>query len=208
MGGAPLRLLLQLLLLLFPLPSHPATYDVRTFGASGDGRTADTLAIARALDAARLAGGGEVLFPAPGTYLTGAMVLPSDLIFTVESGATVLGRPHEGDYPLLPPMWSICGRIVTSGPFASPLVGGRQVHNVTVRGGGVINGGGWKPFKPRLVQFQRSQGVHIDNVTLRDSGMWTVVSPQAPPVVTTSRASLTDWIARDRSTFTSVWMSA
>ena len=37
---------------------------------------------------------------------------------------------------------------------------------------GVIDGGGFKSFKPRLVQFQRSQNVRIDDVTLRNSGMW------------------------------------
>ena len=115
-----------------------------------------------------------MLFPSPGVYLTGALVLPSHLVLTIPPGATVLGSPDEADYPTLPPMWSVCGRIVTSGPFASPLVGGRQVSNVSIRGGGVLDGGGYKSFMPRLVQFQRSQNIHIQNMTMQRSGMWTV----------------------------------
>ena len=149
-------------------------FDVADFGARGDGTTLDTVAVTRALAAAEAAGGGEVVFPSPGVYLTGALSLPSNLLLTIPAGAVVLGSPHETDYPTLPPMWSVCGRIVTSGPFASPLIGGRQVTNVTIRGGGVLDGGGFKSFKPRLVQFQRSQGVHIQNMTLQRSGMWTV----------------------------------
>ena len=43
-------------------------YDVRAFGAKGDGRTLDTPAINQAIDAAANGGGGTVVFPA-GTYL-------------------------------------------------------------------------------------------------------------------------------------------
>ncbi|MGH9524561.1 MAG: glycosyl hydrolase family 28-related protein, partial [Terriglobales bacterium] len=51
-------------------PSAPPTggqYDVRGFGATGDGRTIDTPAVNRAIDTAAAAGGGTVRFPA-GTY--------------------------------------------------------------------------------------------------------------------------------------------
>ena len=149
-------------------------FDVTKYGAKGDGDTPDTSAVRRAIAALADVGGGELLFPSPGVYLTGSLVLPSDTVLTVEHGAVILGSQHEADYPKLPPMWSVCGRIVTSGPFASPLIGGRQVSNVEIRGGGVIDGGGLKSFKPRLVQFQRSQNVRIDSITLRNSGMWTV----------------------------------
>ncbi len=43
-------------------------YNVRAMGAAGDGRTVDTPAINKAIEAAARAGGGTVLFPA-GTYL-------------------------------------------------------------------------------------------------------------------------------------------
>jgi hypothetical protein len=46
------------------------TFNVRTYGASGDGKTIDTPAINRAIEAVAAAGGGTLVFPA-GTYLSG-----------------------------------------------------------------------------------------------------------------------------------------
>ena len=49
--------------------AYPGVYDVRGFGAKGDGKTIDTPAINKAIEAAAAAGGGTVNFPA-GTYLS------------------------------------------------------------------------------------------------------------------------------------------
>src|SRR6202162_3369691 len=43
-------------------------FDIRTYGATGDGKTVDTPAINKAIDAVAAAGGGTLIFPA-GTYL-------------------------------------------------------------------------------------------------------------------------------------------
>ncbi|MBO7687879.1 MAG: hypothetical protein J6V72_15940, partial [Kiritimatiellae bacterium] len=51
-----------------------ADFNVRTFGAVGDGSTKDTAAVQRALDACAQAGGGRVTVP-PGTYLIGSVYL-------------------------------------------------------------------------------------------------------------------------------------
>src|SRR5437764_3002879 len=64
-------------------------YDVRTFGAKGDGRTLDTLAINKAIDAAAAAGGGTVDFPA-GTYLSVSIHLRSNITLVLNQGATIL----------------------------------------------------------------------------------------------------------------------
>src|SRR5438105_10189274 len=53
-------------------------YSVRTFGAKGDGKTLDTPAINRAIDAAAKAGGGTVFFPA-GSYLSVSIRLKSNI---------------------------------------------------------------------------------------------------------------------------------
>src|SRR4051812_7722677 len=47
------------------------TYNVREFGATGDGTTKDTRAFQKALDTCAVSGGGEVLVPA-GHYLIGS----------------------------------------------------------------------------------------------------------------------------------------
>ena len=52
------------------LAVNAAVFNVRDFGATGDGVTKDAAAVQRAVDAASSAGGGEVLLP-KGTYLCG-----------------------------------------------------------------------------------------------------------------------------------------
>ena len=59
-------------------------FDVREFGATGDGKTKDTKAIRAACAAVAAAHGGTLLFPAPGTYYTGAFNLTSNIVLDVE----------------------------------------------------------------------------------------------------------------------------
>ena len=69
-------------------------FNVRTFGATGDGKTLDSPAINRAIEAAAQAGGGTVLVPA-GTYLSGSIHLRSNIHLQLEAGAIILGAPQK-----------------------------------------------------------------------------------------------------------------
>ena len=74
----------------------PSAYDVRAFGARGDGTTIDTDAINKAIDAAAAAGGGTVHFPA-GTYASFSVRLKSHVILSLGAGATLLAAdPASG----------------------------------------------------------------------------------------------------------------
>jgi polygalacturonase len=66
----------------------PSGYNVRSFGATGDGKTLDTAAINKAIDAAAAAGGGTVEFPA-GTYLTYSIHLKSHVTLHLDAGSTI-----------------------------------------------------------------------------------------------------------------------
>src|SRR5258708_36017218 len=91
------------------LPSRPAhaqttlagpnsgTCDVKIFGASGDGKTIDTPAINRAIEAAAAGGGGTVRFPA-GRYLCYSIRLESNVGLHLEQGATTIAAesPSSG----------------------------------------------------------------------------------------------------------------
>jgi len=64
-------------------------YNVRDYGAKGDGRTLDSPAINAAIEAAANDGGGQVLLPA-GTYLCGSIRLKSDIDLHLAAGCTIL----------------------------------------------------------------------------------------------------------------------
>src|SRR5712692_8960174 len=74
-----------------PATQSPASaagvFDVRSFGATGDGKTIDTAAINKAIEAAASAGGGTVRFPA-GTYLCFSIHLRSNIALYLDHGAT------------------------------------------------------------------------------------------------------------------------
>ncbi|MGB6975172.1 MAG: glycoside hydrolase family 28 protein [Terracidiphilus sp.] len=72
-------------------------FDVRAFGAKGDGTTLDTNAINAALSAAAKAGGGTVVFPA-GMYLSYSIPLKSKVGLYLDQGAVIVGAstPHDG----------------------------------------------------------------------------------------------------------------
>jgi polygalacturonase len=75
------------------------TFDVTTFGARNDGTTDNTAAFRRAIDVCNAAGGGTVLVP-PGTYLTGAIRLRSNVNLRL-AGATLMFSGDESRYPVV-----------------------------------------------------------------------------------------------------------
>src|SRR3712207_8280147 len=70
-------------------PNAAAVYSVRAYGARGDGRTVDTPAVNRAIEAAAAAGGGTVHFPA-GTYLCFSVRLKSNVALHLDAGSVIL----------------------------------------------------------------------------------------------------------------------
>jgi polygalacturonase len=64
-------------------------YDVKAYGATGDGKTLDTPAINKAIEAAAAAGGGIVWIPA-GNYLCFSIRLKSNVAPHLDEGATII----------------------------------------------------------------------------------------------------------------------
>jgi polygalacturonase len=64
-------------------------FNIRMYGATGDGKTVDTKAINDAIDAAAKAGGGTVFFPA-GTYLSYSIHLKSNISLYLDQGCRLL----------------------------------------------------------------------------------------------------------------------
>jgi polygalacturonase len=106
--------------------------DVTLYGAKNDGRTRSTAAIHAAIQACAKAGGGTVYFPA-GTYETGAIELASNIVLNIDAGATLRFHTDLSEYPLVP------GRSEgTEGITPAPLIGGRNLENVTITGRGTL----------------------------------------------------------------------
>src|SRR5882672_5217837 len=73
---------LWLLWILLAFSPSASAADVREHGAIGDGKTLDTAAINKAIDACAAAGGGQVVFP-PGRYLAGTIHLKSGITLMI-----------------------------------------------------------------------------------------------------------------------------
>ncbi len=74
-----------------------SVFDVRGQGALGDGASNDAVAIQKAIDACHEAGGGIVWFPA-GNYLSGTLVLKSNVTVSLSPGATLWGSKRIEDF--------------------------------------------------------------------------------------------------------------
>ena len=77
----------------------PGVFNVKAYGAVGDGKNLDSKAINKAIDAAANVGGGTVLIPA-GNYLSGSIHLKSNISLLIDQGATIIAAPvtKENDY--------------------------------------------------------------------------------------------------------------
>jgi polygalacturonase len=82
----------------FPGIKSGVEFDVRSFGAVGDGVSVDTAAIQRAIDTASTRGGGRVLLPGGKRFLTGALVLKAGIDFHLADDAILLANPDPVDY--------------------------------------------------------------------------------------------------------------
>lgn len=122
--------------------AEPANYNVRTFGAVGDGTKLDSPAINAAIAACGKAGGGTVYVPA-GRYLSGSIHLTNNIRLYLDAGATIVGAPqsmkaYDPAEPFDGPAYQDGGHTY----FHNSLIWGEDLTNVSITGQGMINGGG------------------------------------------------------------------
>ena len=114
-------------------------YNVRSFGAKGDGATLDTAAVQAAVDACHNDGGGTVLVPA-GTFLIGTVELRSHITLHIAAAGTLLGSAHGKDYHAADAIPLKGDSTLEDGNWAL-LFAVNAVH-VTIEGPGTIDGQG------------------------------------------------------------------
>ncbi|HMD55463.1 MAG TPA: glycoside hydrolase family 28 protein, partial [Phycisphaerae bacterium] len=138
------------------------TFSVLDYGAIGDGRTDNTAAFAKAISACNAAGGGHVVVPA-GTFLTGAILLKSNVDLHLEKGAMLMFSGDETEYPIEPTR----NQGIDLMNF-SPLIYASDATNIGITGDGILDGsltGKWNRQVGanwnRLVQMEKNS-VPID----------------------------------------------
>ncbi|ACB74458.1 rhamnogalacturonidase [Opitutus terrae] len=122
-------------------------FNVRDFGAQGDGVTLDSPAINAAIAAAAAAGGGTVRLPA-GTYLSYSIRLRSQLTLHLDAGATLLAATPSagaGGYDAPEPNdWGDVRQYQDFGHshWHNSLIWGEGLENIAITGTGRIDGRG------------------------------------------------------------------
>ncbi|MFT3780551.1 MAG: glycosyl hydrolase family 28-related protein [Nibricoccus sp.] len=119
-----------------------ADFNVRDFGARGDGVTLDSPAINAAIEAAAAAGGGTVKFPA-GRYLSFSIRLKSNLALFLDAGATILAAkpsPGFGSYDPAEPNEHDKYQDFGHSHWQNSLIWGIALENVSIYGSGRIEG--------------------------------------------------------------------
>ena len=133
-------------------PGNGVFFNVHAYGATGDGKTLDTDAINRAIDAAASAGGGVILFPA-GNYLCFSIHLRSNVHLRLDQGATIVAaespKPGEttgyngGAYDAAEPNapWETY-QDYGHNHWHNSLLWGEDLHDISITGTGLIYGKG------------------------------------------------------------------
>ncbi|RXK53664.1 glycoside hydrolase family 28 protein [Oleiharenicola lentus] len=168
--------------------SAPPEFDVRRYGAVGDGRTLDTAALNRAIAAASAAGGGTVFLPA-GDYLSHSVRLQSRITLELRAGATLIaadppppGQPGGYDAPEdgPPNQFQDFGH----SRFRNSLLWGENLEHVTLRGPGVIYGRGLSRGNGRIAlpvgQVAPQPPGHLPDVLEADGAFAPFAGPLTP----------------------------
>ncbi len=160
--------------LAFSAAADARNFDVRAFGATGDGTHKDTAAFQKALDACRSAGGGTVTV-APGHYLIGSVVLGGNTTLQLQDGATLAGSPDIADYPLT--------QVRFEGEFVSghrALISAENANNVAITGNGSILGPPLdigrlrNPRGPVLIELVGCTNVALSDFSTHYERLWSI----------------------------------
>lgn len=173
------------------------SYHVMDFGAAGDGRTNDGPVIQKAIDLCFEQGGGSVILDGGHTFLSGSLVLKSNVEFVIESGAVLKASEDLKDYAFIDdlaktkedhkvevPTFENCEY---DGRPRQYFIYAKDSDHIRISGGGTIDGseeiyygviqedhidGAFYPRVP-LILMEHCNYLTICGVTIQKSGFWT-----------------------------------
>ncbi|HEY6504446.1 MAG TPA: glycoside hydrolase family 28 protein [Chitinophagaceae bacterium] len=145
------------------------TTNIVKYGAIPDGNTLNTKSINGAIDAIHKKGGGVVLVP-QGLWLTGPVVLKSNVNLHLAAGATLLFTDDKKEYPLVAANWEGLPQMRNQSPVSAT-----GATNIAITGKGIIdgNGDGWRAVKKdKLTESQWKKLLASGGVLSEDKKTW------------------------------------
>jgi hypothetical protein len=168
---------------LVELPARAATFNVRDYGATGNGSTNDTPAIQRAIDAAASAGGANTVQFPPGTYRSANSIhLRSNITIQLDAGSTIMGSAG-GTYDRAEPNPNDRYQDYGHSHFHNAMIWGDRLTNIAFVGEGTIDGGGHlirgdpaQGFADKIIALTRCDGLRVDGIRLRRGGHFAMLT--------------------------------
>ena len=169
------------------LSSPPApVFDVKNYGAKGDGLTNDRVAIQNAINACTP--GGSVVLDS-GIFLSGQLILKSDMTLWISETATLKAVQDTSQYPdTLPNSTNVNIWRAGTGPgggheLKTSFIYANKVNNLTITGGGKVDGNDnyttWNNAnengRPVPVYITQSTNVTLTNFDIQNGAMWDCV---------------------------------
>lgn len=165
-------------------------YNVKDYGAKGDGKNIDSEAINKAIEEAAKAGGGTVFLPG-GSYLSGSIQMKSNINLYLDAGAVLLAAPQNEelkDYCDKPEYTPGEKKYQDEGHsfFENSLIWGRNLKNVSITDLGMIDGLGlahvWKSKKGitglanKAISLIECTNVKIEGITIFRGGWFAILT--------------------------------
>lgn len=157
--------------------TEASVYKAERFGAKADGKVNNRKALQLAIDKCSAAGGGQVEL-SEGIYLSGNLVLKSNVTLFINEGSVLKAVADTSEFKLI--QSSIISRMDVV-PWKAFIRADSQ-HNIKIHGGGVIDGSGDaacfrdgienSPNRPYGLFFVNCKNVSVENLRLQSSAFW------------------------------------
>lgn len=158
---------------------YNSVYNITEFGADPSGQLSSTQAINKAVETAHKEGGGVIVVPS-GTFLTGAIVLMSNIELHLTPGAVLSFTNDTAEYPVIETRWEGVAR-----KCYMPCIYAESAENIAITGRGTLEGNGkvwWDRQingeleypRPTFISPDRCKNLLIDGITILNSPSWTI----------------------------------